>query len=246
MRGGPDRVVLREGDGPRLVCVPFAGGSARSFTPMTRHLAEDWHVTAVQPPAGFRPGEAGLDALAGHYLELLADDLRGPGIVLGHSLGAAAVHRMVRLAGERWPADLHVVLSAPPVPREPSADLLGLDDRALLAEATARGMLPAMTISEDFALRFLIPTLRADLGVLGVRGWLPEPLEAPVHLLGGDLDPVCSPDRWSRLCDALRPCSADLLAGAGHMYVVEEPARAADTVRDLADRIATASPSAAI
>lgn len=239
MRAGPDRLVLREGDGFRLICVPFAGGSARSFTRLVRYLDDSWHVTAVQPPADFSPGDAGLDELAAFYLELLAGELRGPGIVFGHSLGAAVVHRMAQLTAEHWPQDLHVVLSAPPAPRASCEDLLELDERALLVEATARGMLPEISFSEDFALRFLIPTLRSDLAVLGTRGWLPGPLDVPVHLLGGELDTVCSPEVWQRLRDDLRPCSVGMLEKAGHMYVVEEPARVAGAVHAIGQRVAT-------
>ncbi|MEK8142769.1 hypothetical protein NKH18_12700 [Streptomyces sp. M10(2022)] len=90
-------------------------------------------------PAGFGDAGASLDALAHFYLSLLAEDLRGPGLMLGHSLGAAVVQRMARIRAERWPAGLQVVLSAPPETGRTSADLLGMDDPELLAEAVRRG-----------------------------------------------------------------------------------------------------------
>lgn len=226
MRAGPERVVLRDGDAFTLVCVPFGGGSARSFTRLARHLPDHWTITAVQPPAEFDPAEDGLDRLARFYLGLLTGDLCGPGMVLGHSLGAAVVHRMVQLHGD-WPADLHVVLSAPPPPQTSTGELRSLEDRELLREATARGMLPNLRLNEDVALRFLIPCLRADLHVLGDRGWCPEPLGPPVHLLGGEQDTACPPSTATALRELLRPRTFHLLQGAGHMYVVEEPARTA-------------------
>lgn len=225
MRAGPERVVLKEGSGPRLICLPFAGGSARSFVRLAQNTPEDWNVTAVQPPAGFGPGAEGLDSLAYFYLDLLAGELRGPGLVLGHSLGAAVAHRMARL----WSADrsrnLHLVLSAPP-PAGSSDDLLGLDDRALLEEAGRRGMLPGLRVSEDFALRFLLPDLRSDLAVLSGQGWVPEPVEAPVHLLVGSDDAACPPATVSRLQEVLAPRTTRSVKG-GHMYVVEQPALSA-------------------
>ncbi|WP_371618418.1 thioesterase II family protein [Streptomyces sp. NBC_00454] len=235
MRAGPERVVLKEGHSFNLICLPFAGGSARSFVRMARYTP-DWNVTAVQPPSGFAGGERGLDALAHFYLGLLAADLRGPGIVFGHSLGAAVAHRMVQLRGD-WPEDLHVVLSAPPVPDTDTGALLGLDDRALLAATAKSGILPDLGASEDLVLRFLLPDLREDLAVLGRRGWQPGPLAPPVHLLGGAEDLACPPATLARLADRLGASSTRLVEG-GHMYVLERPADTAGALRDISAALA--------
>lgn len=229
MRAGPERVVLKPGGDRRLICVPFAGGSARSFTRLARRLGDEWNVVAVQPPAGFGGPEASLDALAHFYLGLLAEDLRGPGLVLGHSLGAAVVQHMARIRAECWPDDLHVVLSAPPETGSTSADLLSMDDPGLLAEAARRGMLPNLDVTEDFAVRFLLPDLKSDLAALRTHGWNPERVDAHVHLLGGTEDEVCSPARMDGLKELLRPVSSQTVEGK-HLYVVEEPARTAEAI----------------
>lgn len=231
MRAGPERVVLKEGHAFNLICLPFAGGSARSFVRMARYTS-DWNVTAVQPPRGSTGGERGLDALAHFYLGLLAADLLGPGIVFGHSLGAAVAHRMVELRAGQWPEDLHVVLSAPPVPETGTGELLALDDGALLAAATKSGILPDLGASEDLVLRLLLPDLREDLALLGRRGWQPGPLTTPVHLLGGTEDLACPPATLARLADRLGPSSTRLVEG-GHMYVLERPADTAAALRDI-------------
>ncbi|MFG2723190.1 thioesterase II family protein [Streptomyces sp. NPDC048416] len=229
MRAGPERVVLREGHAFNLICLPFAGGSARSFVRLARHIP-DWNVTAVQPPTGFAGAESGLDALAHFYLGLLAADLRGPGLVFGHSLGAAVAHRMVQLRADEWPQNLHVVLSAPPAPHSATGHLLALDDKELFAATTASGILPDLGASEDLALRFLLPDLRADLAILGGRGWQPHPLRAPVHLLGGHQDLASTPAALAELAQCLQPRSNRFVEG-GHMYVLEQPAHTADALR---------------
>ncbi|GHE12684.1 thioesterase II family protein [Streptomyces alanosinicus] len=238
MRGGPERVVLQDGAAAHLVCVPYAGGSARSFVRLARQLPDDWRITAAQPPAGSPAGAGlaaldglrGLDGLARHYLRLLADDLAGaaggPTLLLGHSLGAAVVHRMARL----WPAGtadrVRLVLSAPPRPGAPTADLLALDDPALLAAATARGMLPDLGRGADFAIRFLLPDLRRDLAALAHGGWRADPVDAAVHVLGGTRDALFPPAAVARLATVLRARSSHLVEG-GHLYVVEQPAATA-------------------
>ncbi|MEV7417377.1 alpha/beta fold hydrolase [Streptomyces sp. NPDC089919] len=242
MRGGPDRVVLKEGHTFSLLCLPFAGGSARSYVRLANHT-DGWNVTAVQPPAGFAQTRPGLDELARCYLEMLAGDLRGPGILFGHSLGAAVAHRMVQLRSSDWPEDLQVVLSAPPVPGRDTGELLGLDDGGLLAAATRTGMLPDLGTSDDFAIRFLLPGLREDLAVLGSRGWRPAPAAAPVHLLGGTDDGCCPPAALAAVADALRPRSVRLLDG-GHMYVLDRPAETAAALTEISTELAAGSAAA--
>ncbi|MET9496585.1 thioesterase domain-containing protein [Streptomyces sp. NPDC006552] len=247
MRGGPERVVLREGAAARLICLPFAGGSARSFVRLARHLPDGWQVTAAQPPSG-APDGLGLDDLAGHYLAVLAGDLaaarrfEGPTLLLGHSLGAAVAHRMAAL----WPADVAdavgVVLSAPPPPGTVTAGLLALDDPALLTEAGRRGMLPELGGGPDFAIRFLLPELRRDLVALGGAGWRAEPVAAEVHVLAGTQDALLPPAAAARLADALGARSCRLVEG-GHLYVVEQPAAAARAVDALAHGRRAAFPS---
>lgn len=236
MRRGPERVVLKEGSGFQLICLSFAGGSARSFTRLARMTDSDWNVVAVQPPSGYDDQEICLDALAHFYCGLLASDLRGPGIVLGHSLGAAVAHRMAQVWSAGWPRDLHLVLSAPAVPEAPTGDLLELEDRVLLSKAGRMGMLPDLQTSEDFALRLLLPSLKSDLAVLRTRGWTPAPVDAPLHLLGGERDPMCPPAVWSSLQESLRPLSSRQIPGS-HLYVVEQPAPAVEFLREVAHGI---------
>ncbi|MFF2655042.1 thioesterase II family protein [Streptomyces sp. NPDC058045] len=221
MRSGPQRVVLKQGTGFRLICLPFAGGSARSFVKLARHTPDDWEVVAVQPPPLSEGGALDLDGLAEFYLGLLAGELHGPGLLFGHSLGAAVAHRMARLRAPDPSEDLHLVLSAPPAPVAPASDLVDLDDAGLFALATRRGFLPEWGVSQDFAMRFLLPNLRADLAVLGKRGWVPEPVAMPVHLLGGSHDIAAPPASLAAL-DVLAPRSTHLVDG-GHLYVTEQP-----------------------
>jgi surfactin synthase thioesterase subunit len=93
-------------------------------------------------------------------------------------------------------------------------------------------MIPDLQTSEEFAMRFLLPALRADLAVLAGRGWQPRPVAAPVHLLCGALDTACPPAGVELLRDALEPVSSRLVAG-GHMYVLEQPELAARELLDI-------------
>lgn len=228
MRSGRSRMVLREGGYFRLVCVPFAGGSIRSFTRLARHATVQWTVVAVQPPPA-HTGKLGLDDLAAFYLNLLRDDLGVPGILFGHSLGAAVVHRMAAMSATEWSAEVQLVLSAPPVSEAPPIGLSSLDDHALLAAARELSMLPDLPVTEDALIRFVIPDLRQDLGVIGATGWTPSPVSVPVHLFGGSSDRLSPPDRLPALRMALQARSLRLIDGS-HMYVIDEPARTCEAL----------------
>lgn len=246
MRRGPARTVLRHGTGPRLICLPFAGGTSGSYSRLADQLGAaqggggdpratgpgDWHVIGAQPPGDPVPD---LDGLAKHYLDLLGDDLLGgPGLLLGHSMGASVAHHMAQLVGDAWPDDVHLVLSAPPRPGSTADDLLALDGQGLLDEARRRGLLPPLRrITDDVAVRMLLPTLRHDLEAVGAAGWRLGPATAPVHLLGGELDPAVPPAAVRELAARIRPRSLRFVPGGAHMYVVEHPAETADALRSL-------------
>lgn len=234
MRTGPDRLVLREGGPYRLVCLPYAGGSARSFTRLVRQVTEDWTVVAAQPPAAHAQGTPpDLDELADFYADLLATDLAGPGIVLGHSLGAAVAHRMAQRHAANWPADLRLVLSAPPRPGPPGYALAGLDDHSLLSAARARGIVPELELPDELVIRLLLPGLRRDLAALGGTGWTPEPVSPPVHLLGGTDDVASPPAVLTELADQLAARGTRWVPG-GHLFVMDQPEATYAALRKIA------------
>lgn len=233
MRAGPDRLVLREGGPFHLVCLPYAGGSARSFTRLVRQVTEEWTVVAAQPPGRDGSAAPDLDELAEHYLGLLADDLAGPGIVLGHSLGAAVAHRMAQRHAAHWPTDLRLVLSAPPRPGPPACQVAGLDDQSLLAVARSHGIVPELGLPDELVIRLLLPGLRQDLGVLGTAGWAPEPVRPPVHLLGGTDDPASPPAVLAELADQLAARGTRWVRG-GHLFVMDQPEETFAALRKIA------------
>ncbi|MFT2017036.1 thioesterase II family protein [Streptomyces sp. 796.1] len=234
MRAGPDRLVLREGGPFRLICLPYAGGSARSFSGLVRQVTEDWTVVAAQPPTEQTEGRApDLNELADHYAQLLADDLAGPGIVLGHSLGAAVAHRMALRHAARWPATLHLVLSAPLRPGPPVCQVAGLDDPSLLSVARSHGIVPDLGVPDEVVARMLLPELRQDLAALGTAGWAPEPVPAPVHLLGGTEDETSPPFVLTELADQLAARDTRWVRG-GHLFVMDQPEETFAALRKIA------------
>ena len=182
------------------------------------------------------PGlEPNAEAITAHYLAALKVDLRepGPGILLGHSMGAVIAYRLARALGPAWPSGFSLVLSAPPVEfhdwhLRPDAELAVI----------ARGFgLVSPAIDDDALTRFVLPLLRFDLRSTSGRGWGPlAPTACPTHIIAGSGD-VSLP----------RPALEDLAAAIGangvvevagpHMFVCSDPE---DTARALV-RIAEAT-----
>jgi surfactin synthase thioesterase subunit len=229
-----NRLVLREGSGLRLVCLPYAGGSPDSFRRLARAVPADWAVVA----AGHRgaPGLApNADAIAAHYLSVLEPDLHGRGILLGHSMGALIAYRLARALGPAWPSGFTLVLSAPPT------DFPGwhlLPDRELSVIARSFGLVPD-AIDDSGLIRFVLPPLRFDLESIN-GGWgTVAPPGGPVHIIAGTDDVNVSRPALRRLAADLG--AKDIVDVVGpHMFVCSEPEETARALVRIA-RAANAS-----
>ncbi|WP_406863120.1 alpha/beta fold hydrolase [Streptomyces sp. HUAS MG47] len=180
----------------RLVCLPYAGGSAAAFRLMTRDLppeaAADVEVVSVQYPGRQdRCGEPPLttiEALAEAVVRELAahasDDL--PVVLLGHSMGALVAYEAAR---RRAPAALVVSgCRAPSVPRLPRHE--PLDDDAILALVRRLDGPGTSALDHPDVLRDALPSLRADFDAVRTYTHRPTPrLACPVTALTGTKDP---------------------------------------------------------
>ncbi|GFJ92133.1 AMP-binding protein [Phytohabitans rumicis] len=130
--------VLREGRGRTLVCIPYAGGSAGSFTRLARQLPASWRVVAGE--ASMR-GAVSVADVADAWWKAITPYLTDGTVLFGHSLGAVLAAEVANRAGAGLePA--HVVLSAPPMSAGPARALRAIDDAELVAELKRSGLMP--------------------------------------------------------------------------------------------------------
>lgn len=202
------------GAGIRLICFPYAGGSAQIYRQWGDALDPLAEVLAVQLPArGNRLGEKPLprmDSLVGELSSALDAWIAGPFALLGHSLGALLAYELSRdlQARGKSPLALFVLAKTPPQLPPAGFSVHLLDDDALVAEMKSRyrgG--PNMELLDDPELRSVfLPAIRADMALLETYRFVKgPPLSFPVYAAGAENDDAAPPplmEGWGALTSA--------------------------------------------
>ncbi|MEU5365468.1 alpha/beta fold hydrolase [Streptomyces sp. NPDC005925] len=185
----------------RLICLPFAGGSASYYFGFSGLLAPGVEVLAVQYPGRQdRHAEPGLESvaeLADGVVAHLPDDGK-PFALFGHSLGAIVAFEVARrLRGPSGPGlPVHLFASgglARPYRAAGQKGVLG--DADILAHLRAMGGTDERFFTSAELQRLILPALRADYRAVGsYEAPGPERLECPITALIGDADGRTSPE----------------------------------------------------
>ncbi|MFJ9131371.1 MULTISPECIES: alpha/beta fold hydrolase [unclassified Streptomyces] len=221
------RIVAAPGSEFRLVCFPFAGGSASYFRPLAIALAPDVETLAVQYPGRQeRRAEAPLESIE-QLADAVADALRlvfdGRFAFFGHSLGAlVAFEAARRLEASGGPGPVHLfasAVSAPSVFRPPTAHLA--DDETLLAELSALGGTGRPPLA----------AVRADYRAVARYRPQPEARTAcPLTALAGTEDPLVPLDNSAAWCAHTEGGSTLRTYRGGHFYLDRHIPAVADAV----------------
>ncbi len=224
-------VVPRPSPDPRvrLLCFPYAGGTASVYRSWPEVLPPDIEVHAVQMPGReWRIKEEPfrrLDPLVDALIEVVEPMLERPVAFFGHSLGALVsfgLARGLRRAGLPEPAQLFVSAHrAPQLPAiEPS--IHDASDEAFMGGLRALQGTPEELLANEELMALLLPVLRADFEIADTYVHADEPpLSCPMSAFGGVGDLVTPRERlepWGELTDG--PFKLRMLPG-GHFFVNE-------------------------
>jgi pyruvate dehydrogenase E2 component (dihydrolipoamide acetyltransferase) len=257
--GGNRVYVLSAGPvgAPPVLLLHGIGGSAATWQGVLEPLAIDHHVVAVDFPAHGRSDVPERDltvaGLAATIVELLAALGLDRATLVGHSLGGAVAlqaalvspDRVARLVlvdsaalGEDVSVELVRLLDAPPG-ADASRALLELffEDRRLVLDAGVAEHHAALSRPGAHAA---IGALRRDaFGDDGTQVPLDDrlaELRQPVLVIWGDRDRVFPVAHAERARAALPGAELRLVAGAGHVPQVEDPAAFADILTGFLER----------
>ncbi|MEU3034401.1 thioesterase II family protein [Streptomyces griseoaurantiacus] len=189
------------GAGPlRLICVPYAGGTASVYRGWETALGADVRVVPVALPGrGPRLRERPYSAmrpLARDLAEALVDcELAHDYALFGHSMGALLAYEVaceLRARGHETPRHLFVSGSAAPHLYGDRRDrtLSDADLRQLVQDLGGLGDDPAVA---GAYLDRRLPVLRADLTVCEEYRWTPRPpLDCPMTAFSATRDPLAT------------------------------------------------------
>ncbi|MGJ4925642.1 thioesterase II family protein [Bradyrhizobium sp. HKCCYLS2038] len=227
----------------RLICLPYAGGSATVYARWRRLLPSWIDVVPLELPGrGVRMDEplctdplALADQLAS---ELVGERLAGPYVLFGHSLGGLiafeVAHRLVAL-GAPAPRMLIVSGTEAPAMRDDDRWREPLDDAALRDELLRLNGTPPDALDSMEIMRTALPVLRADFLMCGSYAYRHrQPLPCPIQVLGGDRDDTRAEalEGWRHETSAA--FGLDMLAG-DHFFI---HAQQADLLRLIATLLA--------
>lgn len=236
----------------RLVCIPYAGGSASVFHGWPAELPPWVEVRALQLPGrANRLMEAPfvrLRPLIVTLARVLAPELRGPFALFGHSMGALIsfeLARELRRQGAPSPAELlvsgyrapHLPDREPPIHHLPGAEFV--EELRLLAGT------PGEVLQNPELRQLLLPALRADFAMCETYEHAPaDPLECPIVAFGGQYDEKVSGDELSGWRDHTRAAFRLRMLPGDHFFL--HSARAAllqDIARELNRALAETTPA---
>ena len=224
----------------RVICFPSAGGGGVEFLKYQRHLPEGVAICpALLPGRERRLAEPALESMA-PLIAGLADGLRPaldrPFAFLGHSMGSWVAFELTRELRRRGgPQPVHLLLSGRRAPHLPERHTFhgSTDEEFLTWLQGVYGAMPPELLQNPMLLELFLPTLRADVGLLGRYEYTEqEPLDVPISMLSGSEDKSVTAAEiagWSRHTSS----SFDFqMMPGGHFFLRDSPEDYAAVVGD--------------
>lgn len=228
----------------RLVCLPHAGGSASFYFPVSRALAPEVEVLAVQYPARqTRRLEPGIDNIPDFADQIFAV-LRGlndkPLAFFGHSMGAVLAYEVaLRMQRAGLPSPVRLFASGRRAPsRYRDERVHEGTDAEIVAELRKLGGPNPAILADPEMLEIILPAVRSDY--TAIERYRHEPghkLDCPVTALVGDNDPRVTIDEaraWAE--HTTGPFDLEIFPG-DHFYLIDHGPRVIDLItKKLASR----------
>lgn len=187
----------------RLICFPYAGGSALVYRTWAQKLPANVEVVAIQLPGRAtrmqEPPISKLTDLVEPIASALAPILDKPFAFFGHSMGALIafeVARFFRRQERALPRHMFVSGRQAPQLKSEHAPLYNLPKEELLAELQNLEGTPREVLDHPELMELMLPILRSDFSICDTYEYKEEaPLACPITAFGGLQDSDVSRQR---------------------------------------------------
>ncbi len=223
----------------RVLCVPYAGGSAQVYHMLARSMPESVELGAVQLPGRWdrrreplltRVSDASRN-LAGEIARLSPKSY----VMFGYSLGGLIAFEAARILARdpklQQPRALIVAAAEAPAGKPSRPQLHALPDDEFIKKQMDRypgGISPAVLAEPDL-MEMLLPIIKADMQMFETYRYEPDtPLACPIYAMAGEQDRLCTPSAmagWEK--ETSGPFFTETVAG-NHFFInnAVDPVRA--------------------
>lgn len=229
--------MISNNESIQLICLPYAGGSAYCFQPLTEFWPENWRVSTISYPGrGERMGASlvyDMESLVEDCWIQIKGKIDKPYAILGHSLGSCLTYLLAhKIELENGPAPIHLFLSgtdAPSTPVETPYRYL-LSKKAFQEKLLSYGGISNEILNNAEAFDFFEPIIRADFQA--VETWKYKKrgrLTIPATIITGTEEKMKAADiqRWQDEFDT--KIKFNKLPG-NHFFLFEHPKAFVDII----------------
>jgi medium-chain acyl-[acyl-carrier-protein] hydrolase len=193
----------------RLICLPYAGGSAATYVPWAKSLPPRVELIALQPPGrGSRMAEsphARMEALVAELMRVFPLLTDRPYVLFGHSLGSRVAFEVtLQCQHNAIPMPARFIASGSRAPHLTKRELPihDLPDAQFVEALRDLDGTPEEILNNSELLQWLLPLLRADFRIADQHVAPRTPLNCPLTALAGTEDETVSPaeaEAWKEL-----------------------------------------------
>jgi len=193
----------------RLICLPYAGGSAATYVPWAKSLPLPVELVALQPPGrGSRMNEtphAQMEALVAELMRVFPMLTDRPYVLFGHSLGSRVAFEVTlqcQRKGIPMPARFIASGSRAPHLTKRELPIHDLPDAQFVEALRDLDGTPEEILNNSELLQWLLPLLRADFRIADLHVAPRTALNCPLTVLAGTEDETVSraeAEAWKEL-----------------------------------------------